>query len=93
MVGIAGWHPRCCSGDDARSETLTAIGRFSNVGRDLGVMMSDRVLVLYGTTDGQTAKIAEAIARTLRACRLEADVVNARIHDPNVRPEDSVRAA
>jgi menaquinone-dependent protoporphyrinogen oxidase len=50
--------------------------------------MSDRVLVLYGTTDGHTAKVADAIARALRFCRLEADVVNAKVHDPSVRPED-----
>jgi menaquinone-dependent protoporphyrinogen oxidase len=34
-----------------------------------------RVLVLYGTTDGHTAKVASAIANTLRARGCAADVV------------------
>jgi menaquinone-dependent protoporphyrinogen oxidase len=41
-----------------------------------------RVLVLYGTTEGQTAKIAGAIASTLRANGIEVDVVEASMDDP-----------
>ena len=36
-----------------------------------------RVLVLFGTTDGQTAKVAAAIGATLRTCDVTADVVEA----------------
>jgi menaquinone-dependent protoporphyrinogen oxidase len=50
--------------------------------------MSDRALVLYGTTDGQTRKIAEAIGRTLRSQGLEATVADARSADSTVRPDD-----
>jgi len=35
-----------------------------------------RILILYGTTDGQTAKVASAMADTLRARHLDVDVVN-----------------
>jgi menaquinone-dependent protoporphyrinogen oxidase len=37
----------------------------------------DRFLVLYGTTDGHTAKIAQAIGETLRARGAEVDVIEA----------------
>lgn len=36
-----------------------------------------RILVLYGTTDGQTAKIAGALGNTLRTHGFEVDVVEA----------------
>src|SRR5688572_15190484 len=41
-----------------------------------------RILVLYGTTQGQTAKIAEALAAELRARGTEADLVDAAAHNP-----------
>ena len=41
-----------------------------------------RVLVLYGTTEGQTAKIARAIAASLNAAAIETDVVQAGTSDP-----------
>jgi menaquinone-dependent protoporphyrinogen oxidase len=42
-----------------------------------------RVLVLYGTTDGHTRRIAEAIADTMRLSGVEADVVRAGSADPH----------
>ena len=36
-----------------------------------------RILVLYGTTDGQTAKIARSLGDTLRTRGIDADVVEA----------------
>jgi menaquinone-dependent protoporphyrinogen oxidase len=42
-----------------------------------------RILVLYGTTEGQTGKIAKALADTLRAAGDEVDVMEAaRAPDP-----------
>jgi len=41
-----------------------------------------RVLVLYGSSEGQTAKIARAIAYSLNADSIETDVVQADTHDP-----------
>lgn len=47
-----------------------------------------RILVLFGTTDGQTGKIARALGETLRQLGAEVDVVRAG-RDPSVtRPED-----
>ncbi|HKV98420.1 MAG TPA: flavodoxin domain-containing protein [Vicinamibacterales bacterium] len=48
----------------------------------------DHLLILYGTTDGQTRKIAGALADELRACGNEVDVVNARHLRPPTRPDD-----
>ena len=45
-----------------------------------------RILVVYGTTDGQTAKIAHAIGDTLRTHGTDADVVDAGTAVPG--PED-----
>lgn len=45
----------------------------------------DRILVLYGTTDGQTAKIARAIGATLEAHGFDADVEEAGTFDPSPR--------
>jgi len=45
-----------------------------------------RVLVLYGTSEGQTAKIARAIALSLHARAIDTDVVLAGTLDP--RPRD-----
>lgn len=50
-------------------------------------MLLPRVLVLYGTTDGHTRKIAMALSGTLRSTGMDVDVVNAGGRfDPN--PED-----
>ena len=40
-------------------------------------------LVIYGTKDGQTAKIANALANDLRTLGVTADVVNARSSSPS----------
>jgi menaquinone-dependent protoporphyrinogen oxidase len=50
--------------------------------------MSPDILVLYGTTDGQTAKIAAAIASTLRMEGAQVHLVNAARPGPDPRPED-----
>jgi menaquinone-dependent protoporphyrinogen oxidase len=41
-----------------------------------------RILVIYGTTDGHTAKVANAIGRALRFQQVHADVVDAREAPP-----------
>jgi menaquinone-dependent protoporphyrinogen oxidase len=46
-----------------------------------------RVLILYGTTDGHTKKIAAALGETFRAERCDVTVVDARDVTPDVRPE------
>ena len=46
----------------------------------------DRILVLYGTTDGHTAMIAQTIGDTLKADGFDADVIRAGTADP--RPSD-----
>jgi menaquinone-dependent protoporphyrinogen oxidase len=46
-------------------------------------------LVIYGTTDGQTAKIAHALADTLRSLGSVADVIDAKVSPP---PPESYRA-
>jgi menaquinone-dependent protoporphyrinogen oxidase len=43
----------------------------------------NRILVLYGTTEGHTAKVAEAVAQTLRAQGIEVDVIEAGSADPS----------
>ena len=47
-----------------------------------------RLLVLYGTTDGQTAKIARAIAETWRAHGSTVDVIRADSAGAHPRPGD-----
>jgi len=42
-----------------------------------------RILVLYGTTEGQTGKIAEFLAGTTRACGAVVDLVDAAAHSPD----------
>jgi menaquinone-dependent protoporphyrinogen oxidase len=46
--------------------------------------MSARILVVYGTTDGQTRKIASAIGNALRSDGCEVDVVDAAAKSPDV---------
>jgi menaquinone-dependent protoporphyrinogen oxidase len=49
-----------------------------------------RILVLYSTSEGQTAKIAKAIAMRLRFDHCVADVVNARVADPRPSGYDGI---
>lgn len=49
--------------------------------------------MLYGTTHGQTAKIASAIAETLRACDMNVDVVEANPNAPSPESYDAVLVA
>jgi len=49
---------------------------------------TSRILILYGTTDGQTAKVASAMAETLRRLHLDVDVVNAAASAGDVRAEE-----
>jgi menaquinone-dependent protoporphyrinogen oxidase len=41
-----------------------------------------RILVLYGTTDGHTAKVATALADAMRSLGADVDVVNAKLRVP-----------
>ena len=52
-----------------------------------------RVLILYGTTDGHTRWIAEAIARALRLGGLDADVIEAGTREPVMRQYTAVIVA
>jgi menaquinone-dependent protoporphyrinogen oxidase len=52
-----------------------------------------RILVIYGTTDGQTAKIATALSRDLRAQGQEADVIEAAETAPGPGDYDGVIVA
>jgi len=52
--------------------------------------MRPRVLVIYGTTEGQTAKIAGAMAETLRKCGVSVDLAEA---GPGWDPEPEDYAA
>ena len=52
-----------------------------------------RVLILYGTTDGHTRLIAEAIGDTLRFGGVDADVVHAGTADPKPAAYDGVIVA
>jgi menaquinone-dependent protoporphyrinogen oxidase len=49
--------------------------------------MPPRVLVVFGTTDGHTGKVATAISNTLRAEGANVDVVHARPGGPDPVPE------
>lgn len=51
--------------------------------------MTDKVLVAYGTTNGSTARIAEAVADVLRKDGLTVDTLPAR-SVPSVSPYDAV---
>lgn len=46
-----------------------------------------RILVLYGTTDGHTAKIARVLGRTLESAGCSVDVVDARSSRPGPTPD------
>jgi menaquinone-dependent protoporphyrinogen oxidase len=47
-----------------------------------------RLLLLYGTTDGQTGKIAQAVAATWRARGANVDVIQAGKEGKDPRPQD-----
>jgi menaquinone-dependent protoporphyrinogen oxidase len=48
--------------------------------------MTARVLILYGTTDGHTRKVATALAETLRAEACVVDVIDAATAAPTLGP-------
>ena len=52
-----------------------------------------RILVLYGTTNGHTANIAEFVARTLRIRGEKVDVIRAGTSDPSPTDYDGVIVA
>lgn len=52
-----------------------------------------RILVFYGTTEGQTAKVARFLGDTLRAGGLSTDVVDARTASPSPDGYDAVIVA
>ena len=52
-----------------------------------------RILVIYGTTEGQTAKIARCLGDALRAAGVSADVMNAAADRPDARRYDAVIVA
>ena len=52
-----------------------------------------RILVLYGTTEGQTAKVARSIGETLRAGGISTDVIEARTASPSPDDYDAVIVA
>jgi menaquinone-dependent protoporphyrinogen oxidase len=53
--------------------------------RAAGEFDMTRILVLYGTTDGHTAKVAREITNTLWAHGVTADIADARRDDPDPR--------
>ena len=52
-----------------------------------------RTLVLYGTTDGQTARVAEAVAKTLGTSGVAVDVIEAGTCRPQPQEYDAVIVA
>jgi menaquinone-dependent protoporphyrinogen oxidase len=50
--------------------------------------MRPRILVLFGTTDGHTGRVATAVSNTLRVEGAEVDLVQARPGGPDPKPED-----
>lgn len=52
-----------------------------------------RILVLYGTTEGHTARIARAVADTLRAGGAEVDVAEASAASPRPQEYDGIIVA
>lgn len=50
--------------------------------------MRTRILILFGTSEGQTAKIADAMAATMRVAGADVDVVRAARGGFDPRPED-----
>jgi menaquinone-dependent protoporphyrinogen oxidase len=52
-----------------------------------------KILVMFGTTDGHTAKVADALASRLRRDRHDVDVVNAAYAQPDPSVYDAVIVA
>jgi len=52
-----------------------------------------RILVLYGTTEGHTGRVAEELARVMRAHGATVDVANAALRDPTPEPYRAVVVA
>jgi menaquinone-dependent protoporphyrinogen oxidase len=52
-----------------------------------------RILILYGTTEGQTRAVAEALGRTLQLGGIDVDVVEAAKADPTPRDYRAVIVA
>ena len=52
-----------------------------------------RILLLYGTTDGHTGKVARAVGDTLRTLNHEVDVIDARTGWPSATNYDAVVVA
>jgi menaquinone-dependent protoporphyrinogen oxidase len=52
-----------------------------------------RILVIYGTTEGQTAKIGRFMGETLRAGGISTDVIEARTASPSPDDYDAVIVA
>jgi menaquinone-dependent protoporphyrinogen oxidase len=52
-----------------------------------------RILVLYGTTDGHTARVAASVAATLELSGVEADLVEAGTRDPDPLAYDGIIVA
>ena len=52
-----------------------------------------RILVLYGTTEGHTAKVAQVIGETLHALGFDTDVTEAGTFDPSPRHYQGVIVA
>jgi len=50
-------------------------------------MSRPQILVIYGTTEGHTLKVATAMARTLRAEGADVDLVNAAARGQDPRPD------
>ena len=72
---------------DSDEGRLTGMGPVLARSASGGGMLQPRALVLYGTTDGHTRRIATVLAEALRSQDLDVDVVNAAApFDPE--PED-----
>ena len=51
--------------------------------------MSSKVLIVYGTTDGHTKKVAEYMAKAALGLQRSVDVVNAKSSVQGALPEDT----
>ena len=76
-VSTGVWLARCCCSGLQRVEQQTQDLKLTPAEDDMS-----RVLVLYGTTEGHTARSAGAIADALRAQGIEVDAVEAGMDDP-----------
>ena len=72
---MTGGHRRRCTAPAITNKSAAASVMRFTIGERMYVM--SRILVLYGTTDGQTAKIAGALGNALRTQSSDVDVVEA----------------